>query len=344
MDNSYFCIKEIRNSVINCEDSQENKFSFPEKVIAGCRIGDVYQKEENYYKKLFAGESESACLFVTNKCNSNCYMCPDSEYARKKDLRIEKEDLLNYVKVLPTDLPYLDITGGEPTLLGADLPCILGEVFSHFEDVHVMILSNGRAFADTDYTSMFAIFQNKEILFEIPIHGFDINTHDSITQAKGSFEQTMRGIKNLLALEISVGIRIVVSKLNIKFIHKIVQMIGNEFKQIRTINIMGLEMLGNAFLHRELVWIEFDEIRKYLQKIIELCFLYGIEPRLYNFPLCMFDEKYWTVYRKSISPHKIVYLDECAGCPYRMNMCGGFFSSTARLTTFKKDEKHVKLF
>lgn len=336
MDNSYFCIKEIVNGVIYCEDSHGNKFSFSEKVIDGCRKGDVYQQEENYYKKLFSGETESACLFVTNKCNSNCYMCPDSEYARKKDLKIEKEDLLNYVMVLPSDLPYLDITGGEPTLLGMDLPYILKEIFSHFEDVHVMILSNGRAFADTNYTAAFSLFQSKEILFEIPIHGFNIKTHDLITQAKGSFDQTMCGIKNLIACEISVGIRIVVSKLNIKFIHKIVQMIGNEFKQIRTINIMGLEMLGNAFLHRESVWIEFEEISKYLQKIIELCFLYGIEPRLYNFPLCMFEEKYWTVYRKSISPHKIVYLDECADCPYRMSMCGGFFASTARLTTFKK--------
>ena len=37
-----------------------------------------------------------------------------------------------------------------------------------------------------------------------------------------------------------------------------------------------------------------------------MCFT--IEPGLYNFPLCLFDRKYWYCYKNSISDYKIRYL------------------------------------
>lgn len=285
------------------------------------------------YTKLHDSSSESACLFVTNKCNSNCIMCPDTIHSRQKNNDIKLSFLQEYLLLLPTDLPFLDITGGEPTLLKNDLLTLIDIAIDHFERVSIMLLSNGRAFADKNYSHTFYKYKNENMVIEVPLHGFDSSTHDRIAGGMGCFLQTITGIQNLLNIKLNVGIRIVISKLNYKYLHKIIRYIGTNFTGIRYINLMGLEMLGNAYLNKEKVWIEFEEIKDILQKNIELCFLYGIEPHLYNFPLCLFDKKYWSVYRKSISLYKIIYLDGCLGCGIK-NSCGGFFKSTAHVTDY----------
>ena len=60
-------------------------------------------------------------LFITNRCNSNCIMCPVSSIVRKKSGIARIEELLQIVKQIPSDAEHLTITGGEPFLLKKDL-------------------------------------------------------------------------------------------------------------------------------------------------------------------------------------------------------------------------------
>ena len=57
---------------------------------------------------------------------------------------------------------------------------------------------------------------------------------------------------------------------------------------------------------------------------------HGIDVKLYNFPLCMVDEGYWSIAAKSISEYKIQYPCECEACTVK-EICGGFFGSTLHL-------------
>ena len=67
---------------------------------------------------------------------------------------------------------------------------------------------------------------------------------------------------------------------------------------------------------------------------VEQCFACGSIPSLYNYPLCLFDRKYWYCYRNSISDYKIRYFEECEKCTEK-SRCGGFFASTYRYTRYK---------
>ena len=151
-------------------------------------------------------------------------------------------------------------------------------------------------------------FSNKKFKIEIPVHSAEPGKHDLIAGCPGSFAQTMAGIHHLLETGVEVGIRIVVSRLNYQELNSIIQFIHQEFPAVRYINIMGMEVLGNAWKNREIVWIEMDELKFYLQSALEESFRCGIEPGLYNFPLCLFDRKYWYCYKNSISDYKIRYL------------------------------------
>lgn len=324
----------VIDDVIYVEDITKQIIKIDDDETEVCH-GDVIEIDDNgKINILHNGKSESGLIFITNQCNSNCIMCPDSIFSRTKKSEITTEYLLNYINLLPSDLLHVDVTGGEPTLLKYDLVVVLKNVIEHFERADILMLSNGRSFASKEYTKKFAEFKESRLKIEIPIHAATASLHDKIAGCKGSFEQTMTGIHNLIKQKISVGIRIVVSKLNYRYLNDIIDMISEHFPTITYVNIMGLELMGSAFKNKQDVWIEFDEEKDSLNKVIEHAFLKGIEPRLYNYPLCMFDKKYWYCYKKSITAYKIRYFEECDKCSQKNN-CGGFFASTFYNTDFK---------
>ena len=331
-----FKVTDVDTDRVICETVDgENQEYLVNDSLKSFRRGDVVELMENGQLKILHDASQcSGCLYITNKCNSNCIMCPDSVKVRQLPMQQDFDFLKQYLLLLPTDLPFLDITGGEPTLLKGRLSDIIQLAVTHFEFVHIMMLTNGRAFADRTYAQTFEQFNRENMTIEIPIHGSEAKLHNRIAGSVGSFSQTEAGIKNLLSHRLNLSIRVVVSKLNYRDLEQIIHYIGVNFPQIRNLNLMGLEMLGNALHNKGQVWIEFEELKIILQSAASLCFSYGIEPQFYNFPLCMFDERYWSIYRKSISEYKVVYLDDCRNCKLQ-SYCGGFFASTANITNFQ---------
>lgn len=297
--------------------------------------GDVIEiTQSGKVIRIHDGSSSSALVYVTNQCNSNCIMCPDSVKTRTKPNHITYEYLMEYISLLPSDLMHVDITGGEPTLLKYQLPSLIEKITGQAEEAEVLMLSNGRSFANRKYAERFADFSGKRFKIEIPVHSADLHKHDLIAGHSGSFAQTKAGIHHLLENGVEVGIRIVVSRLNYRELDSIIEFIHQEFPSIGYINIMGMEVLGNAWKNREIVWIEMDELKPYLQNALEKSFQCGIEPGLYNFPLCLFNRKYWYCYKNSISDYKIRYFDECEECMEKQK-CGGFFFSTYHHTKYK---------
>ena len=276
----------------------------------------------------------SALVYVTNQCNSNCIMCPDSVKLRTRPNEVTMENLLEQIGEINPEAEHVDITGGEPTLLKEQLPELIEAVFRQAPDAEVLMLSNGRSFAVGGYTERFSAFAHRRLKIEIPIHGDCAELHDRIAGCPESFVQTRAGIHHLLEAGVEVGIRIVVSRLNYSRLNELIRFISREFPEIKYVNLMGMEVLGNAWKNREQVWIEFDEVKDSLQQAVEQCFACGIIPSLYNYPLCLFDRKYWYCYRNSISDYKIRYFEECEKCTEK-SRCGGFFASTYRYTRYK---------
>jgi hypothetical protein len=93
---------------------------------------------------------------------------------------------------------------------------------------------------------------------------------------------------------------------------------------------MAMEMMGNAAVNRNDLWIEYKEVFKKIKKAIDLLVCVGIDVKLYNFPLCCINRGYWHIAAKSITQYKIRYMDECEICRVK-DICGGFFYSTKQL-------------
>ena len=274
--------------------------------------------------------SNDPALFITNRCNSNCIMCPVSSSVRKHDSIINAENLLKICKQIPDDTYHVTITGGEPFFLKQDIFKVFTYLKEKLNTVEYLLLTNGRAFADLNYVDMFVKCAPSKILVGIPVHGFDPLTHDRVTRTPGSFEQTISGIHSLIERGVDIEIRIVISKINLDILEEIAIFIADNMKGIKCVKFIGLEMLGNAWKNRDEVWIDYKESSKIMEKAITTLVMRGVDVGVYNYPLCCVDKQFWPLCAKSITNYKVTYLTECEVCSQR-DACGGMFHGTYRL-------------
>lgn len=67
--------------------------------------GDILSiSEKGIVSVLYRRDQPEIDLFLTNKCNSNCIMCPVSEHVRRKSIPLHHKWILDYVYILPKDM------------------------------------------------------------------------------------------------------------------------------------------------------------------------------------------------------------------------------------------------
>ena len=322
---------------------QNNSISFyPDDICFDLNEKSAEQFEESYdfdvfeidclgnAYKYFNSQSIDNAILITNQCNSNCVMCPTPESIRQRQTSYTADKLIEIIRHFPKDAPHITITGGEPFLLKKDIFCVLNYLKTNLDCSEYLLLTNGRAFCSKEYTRLFEQNTPTDIILGIPVHGHNSEIHDSITQAKGSFSQTISGIKNLISIKANIEIRIVVSKLNADYLEFISDLIISELRGIKCVKIIGLEMTGNAAKNKDAVWIDYPSAFNKSKCCIDKLINAGVDVGIYNFPLCSVDKKYWSICEKSISDYKIRYTDGCKSCKVK-DACGGIFSGTIRL-------------
>lgn len=288
---------------------------------------DVIELNYDHIKVLYRDDSEDNFIQVTSQCNSNCIMCPDSEKVRNTNFSYDLDRICRIIKCIPDDTKNICITGGEPGILKYDLITVLNKCNQYLPNTNFLMLSNGRVFADKKFAEVFSKNVPRNFRIAIPLYSNDAQIHDKITRAKNSFNEAVLGIKNLLALNIQVEIRIVIMKKNYKHLEKISAYISENFNNAALVNFMALEMTGNAYKNKEEVWIDFDTSTKKLYDATLKLLKSGIIANIYNFPLCKLDKRLFTLSKKSISDYKVRYKEKCNDCNIK-EYCGGFFPST----------------
>lgn len=312
---------EGRSLSLNCQESE---------VLAALSDGSILELNDGHAFVYFDRAASDNALFITNQCNSNCIMCPVADTVRKGADVTPLDTLLQICSLMPNDGHHITITGGEPFLLKKDFFVLLKYLKENLFHVEYLLLTNGRALSDRTYFEEFKQTAPAKLLIGIPIHGYNAETHDMITQTPGSFQQTVLALKHLLTTEFKIEIRIVVSKLNIEFLDKIAAFIIKELTGVYSIKFIGLEMLGSARKNQMQVWIDYKTSFKYMKEPIRELIINGFDTAIYNYPLCCVEEGYWPICEKSISDYKVRYLSECDYCR-KKDACGGMFLGTYRM-------------
>lgn len=296
-----------------------------------CNNFDVFELlTSGVLRQIYDNASIDNVFFITAKCNSNCIFCPSASGIRKKGTIPSVDRFIEIARHIPVSMRHLTITGGEPFLLGEQIFDLFAFLKKKYYSTEFLVLTNGRALAIRGYPELVKQNVPPNTIFGIPLHGSSAKTHDAITRAPGSFNQTLSGIKSLLRQGQRVELRLVVSKNNISDFLPMAELISRELSGVEYISIMAMEMTGNARSNLEDVWIPYREAFQQIEAAIMHLIYNGLTVRLYNFPLCVIKEQYHPLCEKSISPDKIRYAEKCSQCVLR-DACGGVFAGTFSL-------------
>ncbi|MBZ5640010.1 MAG: radical SAM protein [Acidobacteriia bacterium] len=149
----------------------------------------------------------SAQFEITYRCNHLCTFCYNSPTGARELTTPQIFEALR--KVSEFGVLYLTLTGGEP-LCHRDFFAIAGE--ARRLGMALRIYSNGYLMADPEVARKIAALKPMEV--EISLHGSRPEIHEALTKIKGSFEKTVRGIRNLRESGIKVPLKCPITRLN----------------------------------------------------------------------------------------------------------------------------------
>lgn len=277
------------------------------------------------FRSLYRANSPHNAILLTERCNNCCLMC--SQPPKSVDDRWLLDEAMELVRVIPRQTAQvMCITGGEPTLYGDGFIKLVQQFKSYLPDTALHILSNGRTFANTEFSAKYAAVNHPDVMVGIPVYSADPARHDYVVQAKGAFDETIRGILNLKRFGQKVELRVVVHKQTCDGLPALAEFISRNLLFIDQVALMGLEMTGFTRANLESLWIDPIEYKDLLSKAVRILENYRIPVSVYNHPLCLINPDIENAYVRSISDWKNEYASECEPCT-RKSECGGFFSS-----------------
>ena len=273
---------------------------------------------------LYRRSSAHNSLLVTERCNSNCLMC--SQPPKPDNDGYIVDELLEAIPLMSPDTAEIGITGGEPTLLGGRLVELLGALRMHLPTTGLHVLTNGRQFRDTRYVRMISHLEHPDLMFGIPLYSDLPADHDFVVQARGAFDETIRGFLNLARHRVLVELRVVIHAQTYRRLPQLGRFIARNLPFVNHVALMGLEMMGHVKMNLDALWVDPVDYQAELCECVHHLDLAGLNVSVYNHQLCTLDRSLWPFARKSISDWKNVYLPCCEPCNAQSE-CGGFFAS-----------------
>lgn len=271
---------------------------------------------------VFDINSHHNAIFVTELCNSNCIMCPQPPL-KQEDGKLDLN--LKYISLIDRNTKSIGITGGEPTLIGTDLFLILSAINDRIPKASISLLSNGIRFNNYKYAQLFSQSVKQDIVVDIPLYS-DIDTiHNSIIRTN-SFYKTINGIYNLAKLNVKIGIRIVIHKMNFDRLPELAEFIYSNFPFVYHIAFMQMEPIGYARNNIDDLWIDPIDYNDFLERAVLNLHYREMRVSIYNSQLCILPEKLRCFAVQSISDWKNIYIDDCVDCSSKA-ICPGFFAS-----------------
>jgi His-Xaa-Ser system radical SAM maturase HxsC len=274
---------------------------------------------------LYRRASNANTLLLTEQCNNRCIMCCQPPRAAHDPARIP--DALVAIKLMDVCTSELGISGGEPTLHFSELLEVVRSAKNYLPRTSLHVLSNARAFRRLPAARRLAALRHPDLMVGVPLNADIPSLHDYIVQAKGAFDDTIRGIMNLKRCSVRVELRIVLQQANAGRIDALAHFIKRNLAFCDHIAFMALEMHGLALANRAVVWVDPASYRSELSAAVCDLAQAGCHVSIYNVPLCLLDEPAWRYARKSISDWKVEYLPACGPCRLKNDCCGMFATS-----------------
>ena len=288
--------------------------------------GDVLslRPTHNRVRTLFRRKSNHNAFLVTERCNHYCLMC--SQPPRNVDDSWLVDEISACLALIDKETPSLGFTGGEPLLDWHRFLQVLVDCNRMLPSTAIHVLSNGRAFADSDVVAGWADVGHPNLTVGIPIYSVVDHVHDYVVQALGAFDETVLGILKLKDRGQRVEVRVVLHAITIPRIVETCRWLARNLPFVDHVALMGLEDTGFAIANADMLWIDPVDYREELAEAVDALAQANINVSVYNLPLCLLAERIRPFAIQSISDWKNDFANECEPCSEKTR-CSGFFTT-----------------
>lgn len=188
-------------------------------------------------------------------CNNRCVFCAQGDKRTTCKTR-PYVVLLNELIRARSACTGVVFTGGEPSLHKQILPLVRAARALGYQSVQLQ--TNGRTLAYRDFVQRLVDAGVTE--FSPSLHGATAETHEALTAARNSFDQSVQGIENAVSSGVPVITNTVVTRDNASTVAEIVALLGS----------LGVKQAQLAFVHPVGTALErFDEVVPRLSDFVE---------------------------------------------------------------------------
>ncbi len=213
-------------------------------------------------------------------CNNRCRFCVQGDKRRQYTDK-STEELLALLETARADADELVFTGGEVTIR-PDLTRLVQRARAlGFRTIQVQ--TNGRMLSYMKAARALVTAGVTE--FSPALHGPDAALHDGLTQAPGSFEQTVRGIKNVKRLGRRVITNTVITRANAARLPELARLLVS--LGVDQFQLAFVHPLGAAGEHFEEIVPRFTEVQPFVLHALEVGHAAGVRCMTEAIPLCM---------------------------------------------------------
>ncbi|MBI3297884.1 MAG: radical SAM protein [Elusimicrobia bacterium] len=302
-------------------------------------------KAETHVDRDAFDEPKCFDILLNYACQAKCLFCSqDFEWRKEKNLMPYRMAVETLYKAFQNGYRRMGFTGGEPTLR-KDLPQLIA-MARKVGYGYVRIQTNGIRMADYAYTKQLADAGLTFVKFSI--HGHDAATHDKLTMIPGSFDACLEAIEHLKALNVGIGVNIVLNKDNYEHLEDFYKLFLLKLHLSNFVIIAPLYE-GNMTLHVPAMGVRLSDVAPHVRKAYEVFTRINFPkpPLLLHFTPCVlpgYEQQMlgWSAFNTMVvSPqgkHRdldstamdhTVKTEECKKCVYN-DRCIGFDSSYAR--------------
>jgi sulfatase maturation enzyme AslB (radical SAM superfamily) len=206
--NSIFVIDDATSVDLSSVQSDTRVITVPSK-FSYLGDGDILgiHSETGKFRSLFRSNSRHNSFLVTERCNNYCLMC--SQPPKDIDDRWILAEISESLPLIDKRTPTLTFTGGEPLSDWPEFTRVLANCRDELPNTAVQVLTNGRAFANSEIVDAWRDIQHPSLIAAIPVYASVDHIHDYVVQAKGAFDETILGILKLKDRGQRVEIRVV---------------------------------------------------------------------------------------------------------------------------------------
>ena len=236
-------------------------------------MSNVIKKKK--WNKIFTVTTEGPCNCVCLGCGTPRLYPPRSTNEIMKDLN----------KGAKAGYEGVEIIGGEPTI-HPDFFYLFKKARELYQKVY--LTSNGITFADKNFAKkVLSLVDN----VNITLYGHNASLHEAWTRKKGSFKETVRGIKNCLFLKPEIVlITHLVWKKNFPYLRELTKFdlkLGT-----KNIDFLNVQPIGRAKLIFDKLVVPLKKLNNFDLNFIDLLDNFQ-SVEIEDYPYCIFSEKIW---------------------------------------------------